>query len=288
MHIVTVGDLVFDVIVVAPRGLRRDDDTDALIELLPGGQAANVAAWVADLGARATLVGPCAADDAGSMLAGAMAARGVQLSAIRVARSGTVVSIVAGGERTLVSDGGDQSWVHQLAAAVVPLDTDWLHVSAYPLLRSAASWPLLELAEVVRRRGGRVSLDLSSAAMIAAYGVDRFRAEVRRLGPDLLFANEAEWTLLGHQETTAETLVLKRGRAGLTVVTATSHEDYAAGQVDVVDATGAGDALAAGYLVGGVDLALATAARCITRLGAQPAVDVRRRPPPDATRRDAV
>jgi sugar/nucleoside kinase (ribokinase family) len=38
----------------------------------------------------------------------------------------------------------------------------------------------------------------------------------------------------------------------------------------VVDTTGAGDALAAGYLVGGVDLAMAAAARCIAHRGAQP------------------
>jgi sugar/nucleoside kinase (ribokinase family) len=39
---------------------------------------------------------------------------------------------------------------------------------------------------------------------------------------------------------------------------------------EVVDSTGAGDALAAGYLVGGAELALETAARCVSRLGAMP------------------
>jgi sugar/nucleoside kinase (ribokinase family) len=38
----------------------------------------------------------------------------------------------------------------------------------------------------------------------------------------------------------------------------------------VVDVTGAGDALAAGYLVGGPDLAMETAARCVAHRGAQP------------------
>jgi sugar/nucleoside kinase (ribokinase family) len=37
-----------------------------------------------------------------------------------------------------------------------------------------------------------------------------------------------------------------------------------------VDATGAGDALAAGFLVGGPELALRTAARCVAKLGAMP------------------
>jgi len=37
-----------------------------------------------------------------------------------------------------------------------------------------------------------------------------------------------------------------------------------------VDSTGAGDALAAGWIVGGPDLALEAAARCVQHLGAMP------------------
>jgi sugar/nucleoside kinase (ribokinase family) len=39
---------------------------------------------------------------------------------------------------------------------------------------------------------------------------------------------------------------------------------------EVVDATGAGDALAAGFLVGGPELAVEAAARCVGQLGAMP------------------
>jgi sugar/nucleoside kinase (ribokinase family) len=39
---------------------------------------------------------------------------------------------------------------------------------------------------------------------------------------------------------------------------------------EVVDTTGAGDAFAAGYLVGGSELALAAAARCVAQLGSMP------------------
>jgi sugar/nucleoside kinase (ribokinase family) len=38
----------------------------------------------------------------------------------------------------------------------------------------------------------------------------------------------------------------------------------------VVDTTGAGDALAAGYLVGGAELGLEAAARCCAQPGAMP------------------
>jgi sugar/nucleoside kinase (ribokinase family) len=39
---------------------------------------------------------------------------------------------------------------------------------------------------------------------------------------------------------------------------------------EVVDATGAGDAFAAGYLLGGAELGLTAAARCIATMGAMP------------------
>ena len=46
--------------------------------------------------------------------------------------------------------------------------------------------------------------------------------------------------------------------------------DYPALPADVVDTTGAGDALAAGFLVGGPELAAQAAARCVAQLGAMP------------------
>jgi sugar/nucleoside kinase (ribokinase family) len=45
---------------------------------------------------------------------------------------------------------------------------------------------------------------------------------------------------------------------------------YPAPPVDAVDTTGAGDALAAGYLVGGPELAIDAAARSVGLVGAMP------------------
>jgi sugar/nucleoside kinase (ribokinase family) len=38
----------------------------------------------------------------------------------------------------------------------------------------------------------------------------------------------------------------------------------------ILDTTGAGDALAAGWIVGGPDVALEAAARCVQQVGAMP------------------
>jgi sugar/nucleoside kinase (ribokinase family) len=61
--------------------------------------------------------------------------------------------------------------------------------------------------------------------------------------------------------------VLKRGARGV-VVDGVPHA--AAPAERVLDTTGAGDALAAGFIVGGVEAGLAAAARCVAELGAMP------------------
>jgi sugar/nucleoside kinase (ribokinase family) len=64
--------------------------------------------------------------------------------------------------------------------------------------------------------------------------------------------------------------VLKRGASGCAVERDGEQGEFPAVAAEVVDTTGAGDAFAAGYLVGGVALALETAARSVSRLGAMP------------------
>ena len=62
------------------------------------------------------------------------------------------------------------------------------------------------------------------------------------------------------------------GRNGVVValVGPDGSEEHAAAGVDVVDTTGAGDALSAGFIVGGIELGLEAAARCVGQLGAVP------------------
>ena len=66
--------------------------------------------------------------------------------------------------------------------------------------------------------------------------------------------------------TVDSTWVIKRGADGITV----DGRDYAAMPGEIRDPTGAGDALAAGFLVAGPELALQAAARCCARLGSMP------------------
>jgi sugar/nucleoside kinase (ribokinase family) len=86
---------------------------------------------------------------------------------------------------------------------------------------------------------------------------------VRAIAPDVVFATEAERDAVGELDAR---WVLKLGARGLQV----DGCSYPSVATDVVDTTGAGDALAAGYLVGGAELGLEAAGRCCARLGAMP------------------
>src|SRR4029079_7629156 len=100
-------------------------------------------------------------------------------------------------------------------------------------------------------------------------GPVRFREVLERLAPDVIFANEAEWEIVGAAYGLPPTPVVKRGARGVLVL-GDERVELPAASVEVVDATGAGDALAAGFLVGGPELAVEAAARCVGKLGAMP------------------
>lgn len=259
MKIVALGDLILDVIVQLDRPLEPGDDTVAVTRTWPGGQAANVAAWAAALGADARFVGKRGADAAGALVTHELTARGVEVAGPVEGRTGVVVSIAATGDRTMASDRGSAPDLapHELDDAW--FDCDVLHVSGYALARDPIADSAAAAAEAARRHGARVSLDASAFTLID----DAFRARASALAPDLVFANERERAALGELDTT---WIVKRGAGGVTA----DGRDWPAHPCDVVDTTGAGDALAAGYLVGGPELGLEAAARACARLGAMP------------------
>jgi ribokinase len=268
--IVTLGDALLDVVVRLDEPLAAGADALARTQLTPGGQAANVAAWVVALGGKARCVAKRGADPAGQLVTADLEARGVELVGPLADRNGVVVSLVErDGERTMASDRG-------AAPALTPdeLRPEWfecesLHISGYSLLASPIDEAAIQAARVARERGARVSVDLSAWTRIREYGPTRFRQRLEQLEPDVVFANEAEWEIVGGAYSLAPTAVVKRGARGLLVL---GHEriELPARNSKVVDATGAGDALAAGFLVGGPQLGLEAAARCIARLGAMP------------------
>ena len=136
----------------------------------------------------------------------------------------------------------------------------------------AADWEVYWQTTTVRSFGAQqmVSRRMPQAGgepvKLMRLGEFAFREAAHSLEPDVVFANEDEERVVGRSELAA-TWILKRGAAGCSF----GGDDRATLPVErVLDTTGAGDALAAGWIVGGPDLALEAAARCVQQVGAMP------------------
>lgn len=280
MLVTCLGEIMLDVIVDVPDGLVPDDDTPAHITFAAGGQAANVAGWVHEYGGRARLLGPRATEGPGQFVDEALEKLGIEVHGPVTGRSGTVVSVVERGTRSLASDPGAADWYDGVTPGPWLDDADWLFVSGYALFRASRPERILEVAAAARGAGTKVAVDLASAAMITTFGAARFRGLWQAMRPHVVFANEQEWAAtqavgggsadagIGAGGTTV--LVLKQGPRGCSFVIdgVVDHRDAVDGAVR--DVTGAGDALCAGFLLGGPELAMEVAARCVGQVGAQP------------------
>ncbi len=272
MLVCTLGDLVLDVVVRLRQPLAPGGDAASDITLGAGGQAANVSAWVAALGGAARFLGK-RADDLPSGLAEDQLARyGVDVvgPVVEGGRGGVVVSLVdVDGERTMCPDRGvameldaveiDPAWLRGCS---------WLHVSGYALFVEPARRAALRAATLAREAGASVSVDLASWSGIRDAGIARIRDDLERIAPDVVFASEDEDRAISGR-TVGPRWIVKRGANGCSF----DGDDRPARPVAaVVDTTGAGDALAAGWLLGGPELGLEAAARCVQQAGSMPPV----------------
>lgn len=264
MLVCTLGDLLLDVIVRLDTRLAPGDDAVATTTLAPGGQAANVATWAAALGAGARVVAVQADDDAGVIVRRELESRRVDVRGPRGERTGVVVSLVQpDGDRTMASDRASAPDLRAEDVDARWLECDALHLSGYSLLGGPITGAAQRAAALAHERGARVSVDLSSWTHVERLG-SQMRKALAQVKPDVVFGNEREWDAIGDLET--PTKVVKRGPRGIVV----DGEEHPAVPATAVDSTGAGDALAAGFIVGGTELALETAARCVAQIGAMP------------------
>jgi sugar/nucleoside kinase (ribokinase family) len=268
MLVCALGDVTLDVVVRLEAPVAPGADTPAETHVGPGGQAANVAAWVAELGGRARCIAKRGADDAGTLASTGLASRGVEVVGPVEGKGGVICSVVdPGGARSMLSDRGSSPGFRP-----DELDARWLEgcdelfVSGYALLAEPIEQTALAAVELARAAGARVSVDLSSWSAIEERGARAFRELLADLRPDLVFANEDEARVIGGAWA-GPSWVLKRGARGCAF---DGDERAALPVARPADSTGAGDALAAGFLLGGPKLALQAAARCVARLGSMP------------------
>jgi len=283
--ILCVGQLVADIVVrpvdALPVAGRTDLVTD--LELLAGGCAANTASVLSKFGARVALLAVIGRDALGDAVLADLAAVGVQTGLIVREEAPTSAAIVLSsgtGERSFFyRTGGNE----QLANGHIPDAA--LKQSALVHVGGAMKLVNLDLAELTGRAksfGCRTSLDTDWD--VFGNWMQRLQGALPQI--DFLMTNAEEAAMLtGCQDSRAaavsllaigpEAVLVKRGACGSLLATRAGMMEFPAFQVDVLDTTCAGDAAAAGFLLGvsqglpleeSARLANAAGALCTTRL----------------------
>jgi sugar/nucleoside kinase (ribokinase family) len=276
-QVLVVGDIAVDVLVTPHVPAVPGADVPASIRTLAGGAGANTAAWLAALGVPVTLVARVGDDAVGRAATAELTVAGVA-TAVAVdpaLPTATVVALLADGDRTLLSDRG-------AAAALAPADlpaltgVGHLHLSGYVLLDPSSRPAGLAAIAAARAAGATVSVDPQVAPVLDS----TFLALVA--GIDLLLPNAAELAALGGPDAVLEAVgavAWTSAHDGASWADARGRWSVPAPPVEVVDATGAGDAFDAGVLAAwlagaapedALRAGCAAGARAVTRAGARP------------------
>jgi ribokinase len=277
--IAAIGELLLDVTIAPDDELIPDGERDARIRMGGGGQAANFCAWAASLGEPARLITRVGDDEAGRRLVAELRASGVEVSAPLAPEPTGTIAVLVGpdGRRTFARQPGASHGLRPEDVDPAWLDgAGLLHVSAYALYREPSAGAARLAAELARAAGALVSVDLSSAADLRAFGGRRLAEELLTLRPELLFGTEREVAELPVPPSdVAKVPVVKLGARGCRIF----GRRVPAPAVEALDGTGAGDAFAAAfcvaYLEGATPLeaagrAVLVAATAVGILGARP------------------
>ena len=277
--LLTIGDLVEELVVEFPDGMRRGHVAEVRTLRVRGGSAANVAAITCERGGSARFVGQVGADALGGSLVADLQRRGVDTRVVSHGVTGVTVNLLQQGYRTTLVDRGASSTLAAVDAEVL--------VGAVQLFvpgRSLMSDPLATAVEGIvtgaMERRVPVTLTGLSADEVADYGAAAFAEMVTAVQPDTVIFTRRDHARLGLEpdqpvEGSGCTIVI--GPERTTAITAEGlHRREPSLPATVVDRTGATDGFVAGYLmsrragaapVAAVDAAHRVMALVLARMG---------------------
>lgn len=261
----------------------------------PGGSVANTVAGVGALGLSTAFIGRVHDDALGRFYAQSMAAEGTDfvnppVPGGELPTSRSMIFVAPDGERSMNTYLGISSELGpDDVSDSVAGRAEILFLEGYLYDKDKGKEAFEKAARLTRAAGGKAGIALSDP-----FCVDRHRDSFRRLVKDLdyVIGNEHEWASL-YQTDLSSALEQAAQDAGTVVCTRSGHDvvlvqgDEKAvvpvRRVTPVDATGAGDQFAAGFIYGlatGAPLAVAgrmgcvAAAEVIGHFGARPEADV--------------
>ena len=231
------------------------------IRMTPAGTAAGPAVTAARLGLRSRLVGAIGDDEMGSVLEAGLRQRGVDTAALQrvggVRTSATMIPVRPNGDRPALHAPGAS-----LLLALEPeddervLETRFLHLGGVGALPRLDGPPTARLLEKARARGVTVTCDLIAPGQATEAALESALPHVDYFMPTLEEALEIAGVETPLEAAAffrargARTCIFKCGAEGSLLVRESGIEAIPAYQVDVVDTTGCGDALCAGFVAG--------------------------------------
>ncbi|MGG7643326.1 adenosine kinase [Rhodovulum sp. YNF3179] len=289
------------------KGIMQLIDRDRAVELygrmgpsieVSGGSAANTIAGIAALGGRTAYVGKVKDDQLGAIFAHDMRAQGAVYETPMAPGDAAhetgrcMVLVTPDGERSMntylgMSEhlGPDDIDTDMMA------DADWLYLEGYRFDGPDSHEAFARAIRACKAAGGRVSLTLSDP-----FCIERHRDAFRRMiveDLDLLISNRAEMLAMFETEDldsaldaaarAVDMVVCTESEKGAHVVTRGERWHVPAVPTDIVDATGAGDLFASGFLWGLAEghaprlcaqMGNVAASEVISHLGARPEADL--------------